>query len=259
MEMIAPVQKLIRTEDSAHWYDRTGKPMHRVIGKNGKEKNTTIREARSMSLLPSVTSILKMYPKPSLDNWKTEQAILSALTLPRVDGETDDVFAHRVVEDSKTQARMAAEFGTKIHNAIAGDPVTDPAVNPFLEKYSEWATKTIHKTIWKEKVLTCEVNGYAGRADSLIVDMVGRCVLVDFKCRAVKDRENPPVYETDLMQLMAYAKAEGGVDQVASIIIDSQTPQEPIFYVWPLEDMDHSWKTFLACLNLWKHINNFGL
>ena len=69
------------TSESGHWYSLEGEPMYTIIGANGKERNTTLRDAKSIGLVPSVTTILGMVAKPALENWKITQAIKSAATL----------------------------------------------------------------------------------------------------------------------------------------------------------------------------------
>ena len=69
------------TSESGHWYAQDGEPMYTIIGANGKERNTTLRDAKSLGLVPSVTTILGMIAKPSLENWKINHALNSALTL----------------------------------------------------------------------------------------------------------------------------------------------------------------------------------
>ena len=75
---------------AGHWYTRSGESAYTVIGKNGKERNTTLRDAREHSLVPSVTTILKCASSPGLEAWKQTQVLLSALTLPKRDGETEE-------------------------------------------------------------------------------------------------------------------------------------------------------------------------
>ena len=104
----------------SHYYDRNGKPCYTVIGKNGKERDTTLADARRLSLVPSVTTVLDVLNKPALGDWKVKQGIMAALTLPRLDGEDDERFISRVVNDSKQQAIQAAEEGNRIHAAIEG-------------------------------------------------------------------------------------------------------------------------------------------
>ena len=61
------------TSESGHWYTQEGEPMYTIIGANGKERNTTLRDAKKENLVPSVTTILGMIAKPSLENWKINQ------------------------------------------------------------------------------------------------------------------------------------------------------------------------------------------
>ena len=56
------------TSESGHWYTQEGEPMYTIIGANGKERNTTLRDAKKENLVPSVTTILGMIAKPSLEN-----------------------------------------------------------------------------------------------------------------------------------------------------------------------------------------------
>src|SRR6266704_951400 len=89
--------------DSTHWYGRDGVPMHTVpASSNGQPRPTNLRDARKLGLLPSVTNILGVIAKPELTAWLQEQAVMAALTLPRIAGETEDAFAKRVVADSQT-------------------------------------------------------------------------------------------------------------------------------------------------------------
>src|SRR3990167_10315863 len=104
--------------DAGHWYTQSGEPMYTIIGKNGNERATTLRDARAFNLLPSVTSILSMLPKPALINWKMKNVLMSALTLPRLPDEADDAYIARIMADADEQARIARGKGTAIHGAI---------------------------------------------------------------------------------------------------------------------------------------------
>ena len=68
--------------ESTHWYDKAGQPRYTVIGANGNERPTTLRDARKDGLVPSVTTVMSVAAKPGLEAWKLNQAFLSALTLP---------------------------------------------------------------------------------------------------------------------------------------------------------------------------------
>ena len=72
---------IIKTADSesGHWYAADGSPAYRITGKNGKERNTTVADARKLNLVPSVSGIIGVAAKPALTVWLQEQAILAAL------------------------------------------------------------------------------------------------------------------------------------------------------------------------------------
>ena len=86
---------------SGHYYYRDGTPAYTVIGKNGKERATTLRDARAEGLLPSVTTILQVVAKPGLVNWMIDQAVLAALTGTRLENESDEAFIARIKREAK--------------------------------------------------------------------------------------------------------------------------------------------------------------
>ena len=63
------------TSEKGHWYTLEGKPLYTLVGKNGKERNTNLRDARKLNLVPSVTTILDVAAKPGLVNWQINQGI----------------------------------------------------------------------------------------------------------------------------------------------------------------------------------------
>ena len=70
-----------RASESNHWYTRDGVPRYTVIGKNGKERNTTLRDARTENLVPSVTTVLNVMAKPALIPWLQEPVLLFYVAL----------------------------------------------------------------------------------------------------------------------------------------------------------------------------------
>ena len=55
--------------DSTHWYRRDGEPLHSVPSVKGDPRPTTLRDARKLGLLPSVTNVLGVIAKPELTAW----------------------------------------------------------------------------------------------------------------------------------------------------------------------------------------------
>jgi hypothetical protein len=62
--------------EAGHWYDHDGKPMYTIVGANGKERNTTLRDAKKEGLVPSVTTIIGIAAKPSKIHAQIEKGFL---------------------------------------------------------------------------------------------------------------------------------------------------------------------------------------
>ena len=177
--------------ENAHWYRRDGEPLHSVLSAKGEPRPTTVRDARKLGLLPSVTNVLGVINKPELVEWKMTQAVLAALTLPRMDGEDLGVFAKRVVEDAQSQVKGAAEFGSAFHagaEQVAKTLEVDPA-GPYaawLNLHRDWFQANCVRVVWTERVLVNTELGYAGTADLLVEHQQHGLTLVDYKTQGVK-------------------------------------------------------------------------
>ena len=101
--------------ESGHFYYPDGRTAYTVIGKNGKERNTTKADARKLGLYPGTTTITDEASSYGLGKYKINQAIEAALTLPRHEGENSADYIKRVRHDAKEHARIRAEEGTAIH------------------------------------------------------------------------------------------------------------------------------------------------
>lgn len=75
----------VHAAESTHWYDQNGEPRYTVPYADPKKgfRNTTLRDAKKMGLVPSVTTILGVANKPALNRWKENQILLAAMTLHR--------------------------------------------------------------------------------------------------------------------------------------------------------------------------------
>ena len=101
-----------------HWYDKDGNPKHWVEAKDGTKRGTTLRDARKLNLVPSVTSILDIMSKPGLDRWKTNKTIEASLSLRRGDFEDDDSLSKRILQESKREVEEASKRGIRIHDLL---------------------------------------------------------------------------------------------------------------------------------------------
>lgn len=260
--------QLVKPESASHWYDLkdgTWIPMYELPKKSGDGmKKVTLREAKELNLKPSVTSILDIINKPGLQAWKQEQAILAALTLPKLSDEPLDAFVERVIEDMDAQSEKARSFGSEIHAAIEGylkeGRVIPENIAPFLQSFVEWGNKEVHKIIGTEVVCGCEECGYAGRLDLVCVLKDFGFSVIDAKTQNVRrDKKGikQPVFYADTFprQLAAYAHTfcphseEKVVPAMVSVIIDSSEPG-PV-YVKKWDNYQHHLKMFQHCLELW--------
>ena len=248
------------SSDSTHWYTSAGQPMHTVIGANGKARSATLADARKEALLPSVTNILGVVNKPALTEWKMQQAVLSALTLPRLDGEGTDAFADRVVADALEYTGAAAEFGTKMHEAcelvltsqLAGWEREVEAWLPYLLLWVGARVKTVH---WVEQQVVSVGGGYAGTADALVVDNDGRVLLVDFKTQGIKPGKVAVFYPEWCAQIAAYAAALrfGWPDLgCCNVVIDSRNPGVFVERIWTGDEVRAGEAAFRAAATLWR-------
>lgn len=242
--------------DSAHWYQRDGVACHTVPSLKGEPRPTTLRDARKLGLLPSVTNILSVIAKPELTAWLQEQAVMAALTLPRIAGETEDAFAKRVVADSQTTRDGAADFGTAFHDGaerIAHTLEVDRAdlLSPWLNRYRDWYQANALTLKWTEKVLVCIGLGYAGTADLLIEHPVHGLTLVDLKTTKVKPGAKATPYKSWCYQLAAYRHALGEPVRCMNLIVNSTEPSDPIEHVWSEEEIARGMDAFLAAHRLW--------
>ncbi len=99
--MILTEESKTIVSESTHWYRTDGTPCYQVPRADGKGlRPTTLRDARKLGLVPSVTGIIRCAAAPQLEAWKRKQLALACLTLPRIEGESADDFMVRAERDA---------------------------------------------------------------------------------------------------------------------------------------------------------------
>ena len=211
-----------QTSESGHWYDKDGNPAYQIIGTNGKQRNTTLRDAKKLGLLPSVTTILGVAAKPGLDRWKQEQAILAALTLPRLDGEEESEWLSRVLSDSKAQGRDAADRGTYIHGVLESffDGILLESIPEYCRNAENALKAAFGNRLWIPEKSGSHELGFAGKVDLHAKgDKVKGIppVVCDFKTKEIPLEKVVP-YEDHIMQIAAYRELLGLADARCAIM-----------------------------------------
>lgn len=243
----------------SHWYDKLGRPCYTVIGKNGRERDTTLADARRLQLVPSVTTILDVLNKPALGDWRVKQGILAALTLPRLDGETDERFIGRVVNDSRQQAIQAAEEGNRIHAAIEAsfkDRAYPSAYIPHVTAFRHTLKLMFpHVTDWVAEASFASPLGFGGKVDIHSPEF-GH--IVDTKSKDFGPGDNKKLAYDQHYQLAAYQKGMGFDYNVCANVFVSRThPGHADIHVWTKKQMIEGWQVFASALACWQAIKGY--
>jgi hypothetical protein len=230
------------------------------LSAKGEPRSTTVRDARKLGLLPSVTNILGVIAKPELTAWLQEQAVMAALTLPRLEGESEDAFARRVVEDSLSTRDNAAGFGTAFHQGaqcVAETLEVDPEhpAADWLRHYRDWYQGQVTALHWTERTLVEPLRGFAGTADLLVEHREHGLCLVDLKTMKVRPGDKPRPYKSWCYQLAAYRDA--AVIEVErpvkclNLIVNSLEAGPPVEHLWSEEELGIGLEAFYAAHRLW--------
>jgi hypothetical protein len=206
---------------AGHWYTLDGEPCYTIVGKNGAERNTTLRDARTMALVPSVTTIIRQAAAPALEKWKRDQLLMAALTLPRTPNEPEAEWLKRVERDSQEQGRKAADRGTAIHGSLERHYRGEMPD----EEHWEWVKVCRthlenvcgHNLIWKPERSFAHPLGYGGKVDLHCAEWI-----IDFK---TKDGvEGSKLWDDHYMQLAAYRRALCPNARAGILFVDRTQP-----------------------------------
>lgn len=239
-----------KINDSDHWYDRDGLPVYTITGDNGKDRATTLRDARKLNLVPSVTTIMKLINKPSLNQWMQTQVLLSALTLPKRADESESDYIKRILEDSKAQGKAAADKGTAIHDAVQA--FYEGRVNEKYPDHVLACTNAIAAHFgeqgWISERSFAHELGFGGKADLFAPGLV-----LDIKTQDFADQEDIKIYDEHLIQLAAYRVGLGMPDaRCANVFVSRNRPGVVAIHEWSAESLARGWSMFSALLTFWQ-------
>lgn len=230
--------------------------MYEIRGANGALRPCTLRDARKLGLVPGFSSIAQMEYKPALERWKIEQALLAALTLPRLEGEDEGAFLARAREDSQEQARKAAEKGTRIHAVIQADFEGAPTAAEDIP-YVAPVKGYLHQRFggvsgWESEQSFAHVLGFGGKSD-LIHRTVP--VVADYKCKDFGPEKTAKdlAWPEHCMQLAAYREGFGLPNAVCvNIFVSTRVPGLIVTREWDEAECQEAWEAFQCLLSLWQ-------
>lgn len=261
MSLEATVAKPMASE-SGHWYTKSGEACYEQPKKDGSgNRPTTLRDARKLKLLPSVTTILRVLDKPALTYWLIEQAVLTAVTAPRLPDEALDAFIERVLHTERQQdaeSQKARDLGTDVHAAIeqaVSGKSWDISLGAFVAPVLE-ALKPFGEMIATEKIVVG--NGYAGKTDYLARGG-GFTTMVDFKTgKKLPPKESYPEHRIQLGGYIAALEIDQPyqIYRSVNIYINTTTPGE--IKVFENIGWREEAECFMHLFKVWQHLNQYN-
>jgi len=231
---------------AGHWYRKSdGSPMYTIIGANGKERDTDLRDARKLGLVPSVTTILKVAAAPGLDIWKQQQLLKAIPEVPRLDDEPEKEWFSRILKASKENGDKNMDRGTDMHNVIEDYFNKKPGDYP---DYASAAYFAVIKEFGNQKWVTEKsfaADGFGGKVDLHCEDIV-----IDFKTKEVVD-DKTAAYDEQLMQLAAYSRGLGMPDALCANVYVDLAGNVKIITHDP-QDIEKAWQMFTHLLAFYR-------
>lgn len=221
-----------------HWYSMEGDPTYKVKGANGKMRDTTLRDARKLNLVPSVTTIMSVEDKPGLLVWKQAQLLKACIADP-FDEETydEEFWKRKVITESELIGKNAAEKGTIIHDALethlkTGEyediknfsytlnedgSLTYYDLSEFVEPVIKFMKERFEGADWVAEASFASRLGFGGKIDLHSRPTGGRRpIVLDYKTKDTDDRKKLVAYDQHHMQTAAYAK---GLEEIGAFVL----------------------------------------
>jgi hypothetical protein len=258
--------------EAGHWYGKDGKPAYTQItasGKNkGNERPTTIRDARKLSLLPSVTTICSILDKPALTHWKIKHALKSKMwevyqwvvssRCPQLAPAFKMMFKIEQPSDAD-----AAKRGSEIHAALERylqgggfDTEFQPYIR-ILQFVLDDLEINLTDEMHPERSFASEL-GYGGAVDLPVY--VGDGIIIDFKTKDMDADKAAKglVYDEHITQLAAYRMGLGlPKARLINLFLSRDNPNVYALHEWSEEDAQWGEKMFLSTFNTWKLMKRY--
>ena len=191
-----------------HFYKEKGEPFHYVpmTTKEGL-RPVTIRDVRKLwkdgtFVVPSVTTILNIYDKSGLNNWRIDQHLNQAYDLDK-ENFTIEEYRKEIKRLTAVQLDLAPSAGTDFHKLmedfVSGNMKDDEDYTLCQKVYETILSETGSKNFKAETNFSSELFG--GQVDLHNDDWI-----IDYKTKQTADKFKPKkmAYDDHTMQLAAY-------------------------------------------------------
>jgi len=245
-------------KESTHFYDREGLPAYEVPYADPTKgmRSTTLRDAKKLSLCPSVTAILNIPAKPGLAIWKQNQLLDAAFSC-KVENEKD--WKISVLEIANEVSKTTREKGTAIHAAVEKGFLDKEQETEMYNKYYEpvhdvleIAYGDIANYLVPQQSFAHPL-GYGGK-----VDLHADGLVIDLKTKDFTEDADPKklAYPENAMQLDAYRQGLFGdptvkdcATKMVNVFIDRETGIVKL-YEWPSDGT--YFEQFKCLLKYWQ-------
>jgi hypothetical protein len=201
--------------------------------------------------VPSVTTIIGQIRQVGLERWKSEQLLLAALTLPRYDNEAESDWLERVMADSRSTGKEAAERGTRMHGVL--ENFYRRKEIGILPLYAIEVDRTITAHFgaqqWAAEASFAHPQGFGGK-----IDLNGSNVIIDFKSKVGDISKVKPYFE-QIMQLAAYRVGLGMPDARCANVYFNEQGDVTLIEHTP-DQLDDAFSCFQCLLQFYKIKNN---
>jgi hypothetical protein len=181
---------------------------------------------------------------------------MAALTMPRVEGETEQEYIARIIRDSKEQGQKAAEEGTRIHGAIEQHYLT--GTHPIEYGTHVVAVVTaVEERFGKQEWIAEKSFGtdlYGGK-----VDLHAENLVIDFKTKEFTEDKLPEAYDENVIQLAAYRAGLGYYEaRCANVFVSRNVPGLVHIVEHDEEALERGWNMYSHLLLLWMNLKRFN-
>lgn len=257
----------------SHFYDsKDGRPVYEVpMSTKEGMRATTVKDARKLALVPSVTTVTGVLDKSGLLYYFYDKIVKAVFEEPELgDHEDWDVYVDRLIKASKKESEKASKRGSYLHDLlekyIKGDVFSlsnedfgyiEPVLHELdLLKPLKDGSGEITSYWNAEKSFSNSV-GYGGKVDLYWSDGKNH-IIIDFKTKNTTEKKKFYRYDEHLMQLAAYRYGLGMPDaRCIDIYFSALEPGIIEVHEWSEEDLIRGFEMFRNLLGYWQLKNNY--
>jgi hypothetical protein len=243
-----------------HFYKEKGEPFHYVpmTTKEGL-RPVTIRDVRKLwkdgtFVVPSVTTILNIYDKSGLNNWRIDQHLNQAYDLDK-ENLTIEEYRKEIKRLTAVQLDLAPSAGTDFHKLmedfVSGNMKDDEDYTLCKKVYETILNETGSKNFKAETNFSSDLFG--GQIDLHNYDWI-----IDYKTKQTADKFKPKkmAYDDHTMQLAAYRKGLNSYARCVNIFVCLEKGKPLIdFHIHNEEELEKGKELFDLAVKAW-HIKN---